>query len=479
MLPPAGVRLRATAAPAILGAAAGLAGATLPATAALAALAALAQMMPLVAGPASYTGFAGTMLHLAVWIALVVVAAARAPALIRRRSLSTVSVAVLGLAGVLLYGQLLGLLHPSKAPIDAIFHAHRFQAVLGGNYFFTQPMPGGVSFPYAIALYVFAAPWARFTADHVSLLRIVVCACDMAAYLALYWLATRAWRDRLAGAIALVLAVGLPASHDVLGNANLTNEFGHAMSILALAAACARLAGWRRAVQWAAVTALSATAFLSHVSTIALLAFTLLALAVLWRVRGDEAAKRDAPLLLVATVIAGVLAVVLYYGHFTDVYVNALKVRTGAAAAAPALPGAAGAPQPKGTLPDSLPSRVVNAARFSVTQFGWPVVVLAAVGLWRIIHERRRDPAALLAWACIAAYVVFVAVGVMRVQAAYQRYTVEFIARVVLATSPAALLLAGAGASWGFRGGLARRAAAGVIVAAGIAIAVRQWLAWY
>ena len=59
---------------------------------------------------------------------------------------------------------------------DAVFHAHRLEWVLGGRYFFTQPMPSGVSFPYAIALYVAAAPFASLTRDHVALLRIVVCA---------------------------------------------------------------------------------------------------------------------------------------------------------------------------------------------------------------------------------------------------------------------------------------------------------------
>ena len=67
---------------------------------------------------------------------------------------------------------------PQRQRSDALFHAHRLEYVLSGRYFFTQLMPGGIQFPYAIALYVFAAPWAGLARDHVALLRIVVSASE-------------------------------------------------------------------------------------------------------------------------------------------------------------------------------------------------------------------------------------------------------------------------------------------------------------
>src|SRR6476620_8543619 len=82
---------------------------------------------------------------------------------------------VVAFTAAALFLKLLALLHPSKLPIDVVFQAHRLEWVLQGRYFFTQPMPSGVEFPYAIALYVFSAPWTAFTRDYVSLLRIVVC----------------------------------------------------------------------------------------------------------------------------------------------------------------------------------------------------------------------------------------------------------------------------------------------------------------
>src|SRR4029453_15971721 len=60
--------------------------------------------------------------------------------------------------------------------VDALFQGDRLEWVLSGRYYFTQTMPDGVRFPYAIALYVFSMPWTYFTRDYVTLLRIVVCA---------------------------------------------------------------------------------------------------------------------------------------------------------------------------------------------------------------------------------------------------------------------------------------------------------------
>ncbi|MBA2306288.1 MAG: hypothetical protein H0W08_27170, partial [Acidobacteria bacterium] len=60
---------------------------------------------------------------------------------------------VLGFSSAVMFIKIVTLLHPSKDVVDAVFHAHRLEWVLGGRYYFTQPMPGGVQFPYAIGLF--------------------------------------------------------------------------------------------------------------------------------------------------------------------------------------------------------------------------------------------------------------------------------------------------------------------------------------
>ena len=85
-------------------------------------------------------------------------------AMIRRDGLSETAATAIAISIVALVLELEGLLHPSKALVDAVFHAHRLDTVLEGRYFFTQPMPSGVEFPYAIGLYVTAMPWAGLPA---------------------------------------------------------------------------------------------------------------------------------------------------------------------------------------------------------------------------------------------------------------------------------------------------------------------------
>ena len=134
-----------------------------------------------------------------------------------------------------LYLKLLGQLHPSKPLVDALFQAHRLEWVMAGRYFFTQPMPGGVQFPYAIGLYVVAAPWTVLAHDHVALLRIVVCTAEAIAGALLYPMIVRTWGDRLAGAAATVLFSVVPISAVVIGNANLTNAFGESIALATMA----------------------------------------------------------------------------------------------------------------------------------------------------------------------------------------------------------------------------------------------------
>jgi hypothetical protein len=472
-----GARATAVFVPAVFAAAGALSGVSLMASIATGTAVGVIQTIPLDAGIAAYTPFVRTMTKLGIWLAILALVLVKVVGASRRRALSPFAAGGSIAAAGALYLQLAGLLHPATPPIDVVFQAHRFDAVLAGNYFFTQPMPGGVAFPYAIALYLFAAPWARLTSDHASLLRIVVCASDAVGYLLLFWLVMRAWRDRYAAASALVLAFAFPLAFEVIGNANLTNEFGHAASTAALALA-ASLPGARRWLPHAILlTAICTLALLAHVSTFALLSFTLIALSALyWWVAAADL-RRAARLLLIATMVSAGLAIVGYYAHFMDVYRDALRVRTGAVSAASAPMTTPS--EIRGRTADSLPLRVVGSARQSIEWIGWPMLLLAAGGAFTLVREKRNDPATLTILACAAAYVVFDGLAVIRVQPEYQRYTVEFVSRIVLATSPGVVLLAGAGASSGFRSGLAGRIAASGLIIAAVALAGRQWIAWF
>ena len=478
ILPPRPATQDAALAAAIFGAAFALAG-FIPAAAAFgAALVAAAQTYPLATGLAAYGGLSSTMGWVAFWVGGIAVTLGRGLERWRREPLHPAAWFVLLFSAAALYLKLFVLLHPAKPLVDAVFHAHRFEWVLSGRYFFTQGMPGGVSFPYAIGLYVFSAPWSMLTQDYVTLLRVVVCAAEVAAGALLYPLVAGSWGDRIAAATAVVLFNVVPLPYGVVGNANLTNAFGQSVALMALVAASMLLPGRQSVARAGAVFLLCATAFLSHVSTFALLGVTLTALAALHFWKGGAARRATAWSITAVTVAAALVAVVLYYGHFGEVYRTALRVRATTAAAQPAAetgahPSATGS---RLTLP--LYRRVANALTFTLSAIGWPILILAAAGACRLRIESADDRAAFLVAAWAIACLAFLAVAVMRVDAPFQRYAAEFFGRVIFATYPAAVLLAARAAGSGWRAGLLPRTASVCLVLWAVGEGAEHWAGW-
>jgi hypothetical protein len=477
VLPPRSTLRNAAFAAGVIGLAVALAGLSLPAAIAAAMLLAAGQAWLLSTGLAPYSGFSRTMVPVALWIAAAILAVVRLPSIWLQQPMSPAARSAVIVTASALYLKLGGLLHPSKQLADAVFHAHRFEWVLAGRFYFTQPT-GGVTFPYAIGLYLFAAPWTFLTRDYVTLLRIVVCTSDVVAGALLYVAISRVWKDRLSAVLAVVLFNVVPAPYGVLGDANMTNAFGQSAALIALIVATAWSQTWRRPTLVVALFGLTALAFLSHVSTVSLLVVTLLSAAFFWWNRGDDSDRGSARVVVIVTVAAALFSVITYYGHFMDVYKTAWRARTAAAIAAPATPSPR-AEETATAAPVPVRVRVMNALKLTRSSVGWPILILAAAGGWRTIVERRRDRLVGLVAAWIATYLVFTGVALMRVDAPLQRYAAEFVGRVVLGTYPGAVTLAAAGAAWGWRSGRWGRLAAGGTVVWAIAIAVQLWSGWF
>jgi hypothetical protein len=480
--PPASAFVDATLASAMFGALFAMTGlGTL--AAALATLAvAIVQALPLSTQLAPYTAYAGRAVWLAFWVTAPIAAvllwlrASKRVEGLRDPSFG------FAFSAAALFVKLLGLLHPSKLPVDAVFHAHRLEYILSGRYFFTQVLPGGVQFPYAIALYVIASPWAALTRDHVALLRIVTSVAEAGAGVLLYWAVLRTWRDWRAAAWALVLFHLLPVSYWIAGNANLTNGFGQSAAVGAMSL----LIVWRLdARHWLNVLGLSvlaAVALLSHVSTFALLASTMAAVAFMYRWRGGRELQPAALSVVVALAIAVAASVLLYYGRseFFDAYksVRGAQVESAGRVQTDA---AADTRLAEGAIPVmSLPARVASAAGLTGDALGWPIVALALLGLWRVLAERSGDRLvwAIAAWAAASgAFFVFGIVAPGGV--GHQRQAMEFIARAVFAGSPAAIVLAGYGGVWAWRAGGPLRVAAAGSLALTTYIAGRIWISWW
>jgi hypothetical protein len=474
--PSASIRDAALAA-AILGAAFALLGLRLRIALSAVTVFAVLQALPLASGPAPYIPFAATMIWFALWIGIAaVVLVAALDGLRTPPGLHQSARVAIVISAVVLDLKLLGLLHPSKPVIDAIFHAHRFEWVMAGKYYFTQPMPGGVTFPYAIGLYVFAAPWAVFTGDHVALLKVVVCSAQAVAGALLYSVISKAWNDRVAAVTAVVLFNVVPLSYGLLGNANLTNTFGEAVALAAVLTAS--LVPGARPLPLIVLFLVSSLAFLSHVSTFALLGVTLAALAAGYRVFGGPTLRPTSWSVGLVTIASAILAIILYYGHFEEVYKKALRVRADASVAqSQAQPEVTAVPP--ATPGPSLLARIAYAIQSAIGTIGWPIVLLGIAGLWRSVVDRSSDRATLAAMAWAVSCLVFLGVAVMRVDAPFQRYAAEFFGRVLLATSPAGVVLAARGTGWAWNQGMTLRLSAASLVAWALVGGIRAWLSWF
>jgi hypothetical protein len=126
-----------------------------------------------------------------------------------------------------------------------------------------------------------------------------------------------------------------------------------------------------------------------------------------------------------------------------------------------------------------LSGRLTSALAQTVTNIGWPILVLAFVGAWRVVAGRQRDRlvCVLAAWGAVC--FAFVAVSVVAPAGVkYQQDAWEFIGRVEHATYPAAVILAARGAVWAWRAGAPWRAGSIVLMLGAVVTGMHAWVAW-
>jgi hypothetical protein len=373
-----------------------------------------------------YTTFAATAGTLAVWLALALVVLAGVLQYWRGQPLRNTARFAAALSFGALYLKLLVLLHPDMAIGDTLFHARRFQDVLAGRVYFTSIAPG---------LYVFAAAFAgmvgRGLAD-MALLRIIVCSVDTLAGVVLYSVIVRARGDRLAGAMAVALYQLVPLDFGIVTTGNMTNAFAQSLSVIALAALTARSLRWERRGAIAIAAALFAAAFVSHTSTLAILTVTLALAVLLFLWRGGPALRSPAAAIAAVLLLALIVSVALYYGHFMDTYRTHLaRIGTETAAAPDAGGGGVGA-------------RLLGVPRYLGLYFGWGMLALAAWGAWHLWRLGLADrlTLTLAAWglSCLA----FLALGVLT------PVDMDYYLAAIPAVALAAAI--GASAGWAARG---------------------------
>jgi hypothetical protein len=452
----------------------------------------IAQGMALSVGAAPYARlYLAAVPRIAGGAGILALIVAGIAAILQRKPLPAPAAAAVAITGIALVLGLEGLHHPGKPYVDAVFHAHRLDTVLAGHYFFTQPMPSGVEFPYAIGLYVTAAPWAGLTRDHVLLLRIVVATAHVLAALSLYPLVRSRWERPGAAVVAVAAYLLAPLPFVVIGNANQTYAFGQSVATIGLASAMTWPFGWRQPVALAALVtlvALLALGLLSHVGLIPLLGGLVGASAVLLAWRGAGGDRLAGWLILGATLIATILAFGLYYRHFGDAFRTAQRVGQGnspaatapAAVSAPDVPPSEAASATRASaVGTSRAQRAGRAARLAVAAYGAPLLVLALAGLFRLPIRDARDRTTLMVLASLIVCAIVAGMSVIApVEPRFERYTDEFISRLYYAVTPALAILAAGGASWLWTHGRPGRGAAVAGLLAAVLVAARTWLGW-
>lgn len=415
-------------------------------------------------GFAPFGTYPSTMVRLSVWSAVILAGVSLAAAAWRQQPLRNTArfVAIFSASAFLL--KLAVLLHPNMPVGDAMFHAHRFQSVLAGHLYFTSIAPGGYAFPYPPGLYVFASLFShlvhRGTAD-MALLRVVATAVDCAFGALLYWVVVRTWSNRLAGAMSVAIYHLIPLNFGVLTTGNLTNAFAQSVAIGALAVMAAPALSSSVARMTCLLTVLLAVAFMSHTGTVAILFVAALAIAILFAARGGTRLRTAAWGIAIATLVAAVAAVALYYGWFMDTY-RAEFARIGRETAT------AAADAGGRTIGDRL--RLIP---FELGIYiGAPVLLFALLGAVELARRRAADALTLALAGWMASCAVFLGLGILT--------PVDM--RYYLAALPALAIAAGYGAAWAWNDGwpLHRtlwRFAAAVFLAGTISTGFHHWWA--
>jgi hypothetical protein len=291
----------------------------------------------------------------------------------------------------------------------------------------------------------------------VQLLRTVTAVADTVAGALLYLIISRASGDRLAGAMAVALYHLVPIGFNVQTTGNLTNVFGQSLFLVALTLVVAAPLSPVRTSTVGLLAAALAAAFMAHTSTFAILLVMALTIGMLFRIRGDALLRSAGNTVLIAAAIALILAVAIYYGHFGEVYQEQFSRISGELTGAPA-------PPEQGQRTAAV--RAIAVPYRAVSAFGWPVMLMAVVGLWQLVSlgGRSRLTVGLVGWLLTCA--AFLVLGIVT--------PVDM--RSLLAAFPALAILAGLAAARAWRtAGWPRIAAAGMLSWA-IWVGAREWL---
>jgi len=246
----------------------------------------------------------------------------------------------------------------------------------------------------------------------------------------------------------------IPMTAWMLTEGALTNVFAQTLFVASLALVVGLPVERTRRRTMALLTIVAAAALLTHPSTCAILFGVLAATSALYAWHGGTLRPAAFGVAMAASAAAAT-AIVVYYAWFPSVYASELGRVASASLSGSSTPAA------------SLDTRLARAARLADIYFGWPAIVAAAIGAWRL-YEERSSPALnllLLAWSNIC--LVFLVVGILT--------PIEM--RYHFAAFPALAIAAAFACSWAWRSRQpAIRVAMSALLLAGVWDGISQWI---
>jgi hypothetical protein len=257
----------------------------------------------------------------------------------------------------------------------------------------------------------------------------------------------------------------MPLGFGVLAAANLTNVFGQAMALTAMTLVTVAVvtsdSAWPVLIS---ATVVTFAAFLSHTSTFATLAGMLAAGGLLLIVLGAPSVQRSGFRVLGVLLVAGGLAVTLYYAHFMPTYrAEWSRISGEIAGTSVTAPTSPQLYQPGGA---SIPRRAAAVLPAAAAYYTWPFLLLAVIGCtrWR---DRLRDPFWILVGGWILACLALLALGVLT-PIDFRHYYAAMPAVALLAAHAVVSLWRKDNSSW--------RIVAASLAGLGAGIGVNHWL---
>jgi hypothetical protein len=312
-----------------------------------------------------------------------------------------------------------------------------------------RPLLGGLSFPYTPAFHLpFALSGAGYD-EVITLMKLAGAALSAAAIP----LAGGIARRLRASPLVAVLLVGAPIYGVHLALAYLPALFGHALDLSFLCWLAWNRERIRSPAAWASAALFVAACELAYVSAVLVLPAFLLALAVASACEGAPDRMRGALGVLGFGLAGSFVALLVYYRDFVG----------------PTLRGLVAEVETIGAANEASRGFLWTAIEMSRRNFGFPTLALATIGLVLVFRRGTQGP---LAAAWLGAYgLILLGRSLLPAVFGHQHEALFVAPLVYLGVGEAVAEVAA--------GGLARRVAAGAILAAVVGQGlVLQWQAW-